>query len=191
MKELIINSMDKQKTILLVENGELIEKYEEYDDVKRIEGNIYLGIVTDVLPGMQAAFVNIGEDKNAFLHIKDILPKKSNETGNKNEDFSKYNIKDYIKVGMPIIVEVKKDKTDKKGAKVSTNLNIAGNYTVIIPNIEFVTTSQKIEDLEEIERLNNIGKELELKNYGLIFRTSAINCSKTQIKEDVESISNI
>lgn len=188
MKDIIVNCAKDKKTIVVVEDGNLIEKYEEYNELQRLEGNIYLGKITDILPGMQAAFVDIGDEKNAFLHIKDVIPKKSNETGNKNEDLNKYNIKDYVKVGMPVIVEVKKDKTDKKGAKVSTNLNIAGKYVVIIPNSEFVTISQKIEDSNEIIRLSNIVKNLKIKSYGIIIRTSAINVSEQDIIQDVQDI---
>lgn len=188
MKDIIVNCAKDKKTIVVVEDGNLIEKYEEYNELQRLEGNIYLGKITDILPGMQAAFVDIGDEKNAFLHIKDVIPKKSNETGNKNEDLNKYNIKDYVKVGMPVIVEVKKDKTDKKGAKVSTNLNIAGKYVVIIPNSEFVTISQKIEDSNEIIRLSNIVKNLKIKNYGIIIRTSAINVSEQDIIQDVQDV---
>lgn len=191
MKEFIINSSNDGKTIVVVEDGNLIEKYEENKEYNRIEGNVYLGRVTDVLPGMQAAFIDIGDDKNAFLHIKDLLPKVSNETGNKEEDLNKYNIKDYVKVGMPIIVEVKKDKTDKKGAKVSTNLNIAGQFAVVIPNSEFVTISQKIENDITANELKNFVKDLSVKNYGIILRTSAINATKEQIKEDIENLIEI
>ena len=93
MKEIIINTTEDKNIIVLTENGSLLEKYEEYDNLQRLEGNVYLGVITDILPGMQAAFVDIGDCKNAFLHIKDILPKVSNKTGNKNEDLNKYNIK--------------------------------------------------------------------------------------------------
>ena len=108
MQELLINVDNNKKEILLVENGKLVERYTEEQGQDRIEGNIYLGIVENILPGMQAAFVNIGKEKNTFIHIRDIIPKVSIETGNKNEDFTEYNIKDYIKVGMPILVQVKK-----------------------------------------------------------------------------------
>jgi len=191
MKEIIINATKDKKIITVVEDSKLIEKYEEDENTQRLEGNIYLGKITDVLPGMQAAFVDIGNDKNAFLHIKDVLPKKSNETGNKNEDFSKYNIKDYVKIGMPVVVEVKKDKTDKKGAKVSTNLNIAGKYVVLIPGSEFITISQKIEDGVEVERLKNIIKDCNIKDYGIIIRTSAESMDEISIKEDVKELINI
>lgn len=188
MKEIIVNNAKDKKIISVVEDSRLIEKYEECEEIDRIEGNIYLGIITDVLPGMQAAFVDIGDEKNAFLHIKDILPKASNETGNKNEDLSKYNIKDYVKVGMPVIVEVKKDKTDKKGAKVSANLNLAGKFVVLIPNSEFITISQKIENSIEVENLVKNIQEMNIKNYGVILRTSAINATKEQLEEDVKNV---
>ena len=191
MKEIIVNYSQEKTTIVFAENGNLLEKYEEYDELERLEGNIYLGRVTDILPGMQAAFVDIGDEKNAFLHIKDILPKVSNQTGNKNEDLNRYNINDYVKKDMPVVVEVKKDKTDKKGAKVSTNLNIAGKFAVIIPNSEFVTISQKIEDENEIKRLSDIVKNLKISDYGIIIRTSAINATEIQIEEDIKELINI
>lgn len=188
MKEIIVNTTEDKNTIVLAEDGKLLEKYEEFEDLQRLEGNIYLGRVTDILPGMQACFVDIGDCKNAFLHIKDILPKVSNTTGNKNEDLNKYNIKDYVRVGMPVVVEVKKDKTDKKGAKVSTNLNIAGKFAVLIPNTEFVTISQKISDKEQIDRLSKIVCDLQIKGYGVIIRTSAINATELQLKEDIDDL---
>lgn len=191
MKEIIVNATNEKKDILFVEDGHLLEKYEEFEEFERLEGNIYLGKVMDILPGMQAAFVDIGDEKNAFLHIKDIVPKVSNQTGNKNEDLNKYNIKDYISVGMPVIVEVKKDKTDKKGAKVSTNLNIAGKFVVIIPNSEFITVSQKIDNENEIKRLSDIVNNLNIKNFGIIIRTSAVNATEIQIAEDIKELVDI
>ena len=73
MQELLVDVKDNKKEILLIENGKLIERYEEHGQ-ERIEGNIYIGIVENVLPGMQAAFVNIGKDKNTFIHIRDVIP---------------------------------------------------------------------------------------------------------------------
>ena len=108
MQELLINASNEKKNILLVENGKLTEQYVEEDGKDRLEGNIYIGIVENVLSGMQAAFVDIGKEKNTFIHIRDVIPKISSETGNKEEDFSNYNINDYLKTGMPILVQVKK-----------------------------------------------------------------------------------
>lgn len=188
MGEILINCDNKKKTIAIIENGVLVEKYEETPISKRIEENIYLGKITDILPGMQAAFVDIGEGTNAFLHIKDILPKVSNETGNKEEEYSKYNIKSFIKVGMPILVQVKKDKTEKKGARVSTHLNIAGRYTVLMPNLNFVTVSQKIEDKQEVERLKQIIEKINTENHGIIVRTAAIEKTEEVISQDINNL---
>lgn len=185
MQELLVDVKDNKKEILLIENGKLTEKYEEHGQ-ERIEGNIYIGIVENVLPGMQAAFVNIGKDKNTFIHIRDVIPKVSNETGNKNEDFSNYNIKDYLKIGMPLLVQVKKDSTNKKGARISTHLSIPGRFLVIMPKESFITISQKINDEKERNRLKEIVKKNIPEGYGAIIRTSAESKSEAEIVEDLK-----
>lgn len=189
MQEILVN-VDKQrnKTIVVVENGRLVEKYQENDGAERLEGNIYIGKVQNVLLGMQAAFVDIGKEKNTFIHIIDVMPKASNETGNKNEPLNKYNIKDYIRTEMPILVQVKKDSTSKKGARVSTHMNISGRYIVLMPNSEFITVSKKIEDIKEKNRLLNIVKPIVPKGYGIIIRTSAEGKNETEIKEDLDKL---
>ena len=189
MQEILVN-VDKQrnKTIVVVENGRLVEKYQENDGAERLEGNIYIGKVQNVLLGMQAAFVDIGKEKNTFIHIRDVMPKASNETGNKNEPLNKYNIKDYIRTEMPILVQVKKDSTSKKGARVSTHVNISGRYIVLMPNSEFITVSKKIEDIKEKNRLLNIVKPIVPKGYGIIIRTSAEGKNETEIKEDLDKL---
>ena len=189
MQEILVN-VDKQrnKTIVVVENGRLVEKYQENDGAERLEGNIYIGKVQNVLLGMQAAVVDIGKEKNTFIHIRDVMPKASNETGNKNEPLNKYNIKDYIRTEMPILVQVKKDSTSKKGARVSTHMNISGRYIVLMPNSEFITVSKKIEDIKEKNRLLNIVKPIVPKGYGIIIRTSAEGKNETEIKEDLDKL---
>lgn len=189
MQEILVN-VDKQrnKTIVVVENGRLVEKYQENDGAERLEGNIYIGKVQNVLLGMQAAFVDIGKEKNTFIHIRDVMPKASNETENKNEPLNKYNIKDYIRTEMPILVQVKKDSTSKKGARVSTHMNISGRYIVLMPNSEFITVSKKIEDIKEKNRLLNIVKPIVPKGYGIIIRTSAEGKNETEIKEDLDKL---
>ncbi len=186
MQELIINVIDKQKNILLLENGKLTEKYVEDQEQDRIEGNIYLGIVKDVLPGMQAAFVDIGKEKNTFIHIRDVVPKVSEETGNKNEDFSNYNIKDYLRAGEPILVQVKKDSTNKKGARISAHISLPGRFAVIMPEEKFVTVSQKIDEEKERNRLKDIVSKNIPQNYGAIIRTSAIGKSEEEIVKNLK-----
>ena len=195
MQELLIDVDNENKKILLVENGKLIEKYEENPGRDRLEGNIFLGIVENILPGMQAAFVNIGKEKNTFIHIRDVVPKISEVTGNKNENFGDYNIKDYLKVGMPIMVQVKKDSTNKKGARISMHISIPGRFIVLIPNEKFITLSQKIDNKEEREKLLSIVKENIPEGYGAIIRTSAMGKEKeeiiTDIKRTVETYKNV
>ena len=137
MQGLIVVQKQDLKEISILEDGILKEHYKEKEDKKRLEGNIYIGKVTDVLIGMQAAFVDIGAEKNAFLHIRDILPKKSNITGNKEEELENYKIKDYIKPNQKVLVQVKKDSNNIKGARVSTNIQIAGRFVVILPHFLF------------------------------------------------------
>lgn len=160
MKEIIINiDKERNKTIMLVENGKLVERYFENGQTNRLEGNIYIGKIQNVLQGMQAAFVDIGEGKNTFIHLKDILPKLDTKTSNPEEVVKNSNIKDIVKHGMPILVQVKRDSTNKKGARVSTHINLPGRFCVYMPDANFITLSQKIEEDTERKRLlRNIRK---------------------------------
>ena len=197
MKDIIINkNEDGSNLIALVENGKLIEKYDDDESIKANEGNIYCGIVRDLLPGMQSAFVDIGEDKNAFIHIKDVIPKVSNVTGNKDENLEKYKIKDYLKVNMPVLVQVKKSEENLKGARVSTHISITGRLSVLMINVDFITVSQKIENKEERARLKKLASEIlselnENSKYGLILRTSAEDKGKAEIEKDVADLIEI
>lgn len=197
MKDIIINkNEDGSNLIALVENGKLIEKYDDDESIKANEGNIYCGIVRDLLPGMQSAFIDIGEDKNAFIHIKDVIPKVSNVTGNKDENLEKYKIKDYLKVNMPVLVQVKKSEENLKGARVSTQISITGRLSVLMINVDFITISQKIENKEERARLKKLASEIlselnENSKYGLILRTSAEGKEKSEIEKDVADLIEI
>lgn len=189
MQEIIVSvDSNNNKIVALVQSGKLVEKYEETNEQKRLEGNIYIGKVKNVLVGMQAAFVDIGEEKNTFIHIRDVIPRVSNETGNKNEVLSNHDIKNYIRSGMPILVQVKRDSTNRKGARVSTNINLSGRFVVLMPNSNFITVSQKIEEVKEITRLKNIVKEILPKGYGAIIRTSAFGKDKQAIKNDIDNL---
>lgn len=188
MQELIVVQKQDLKEISILEEGVLKEHYKEREDKKRLEGNIYIGKVTDVLIGMQAAFVDIGAEKNAFLHIRDILPKKSNVTGNKKEELENYKIKDYIKPNQKVLVQVKKDSNNIKGARVSTNIQIAGRFVVVLPENDFITVSQKIENEEERNRLISIVESVKKdKKIGIIIRTAAKGKEESKIKKDIEN----
>ena len=186
MLELIINKEQNKKTIMLAENGILIEKHEEHENKKRLEGNIYNGKVQNVLKGMQSAFIDIGENRNTFIRLKDLLPKE--DEAKENLDISGINIKDIVKQGDNIIIQVKRDGTDRKGARVSTHINLPGRFVVLMPEANFITVSQKIEDEKEKQRLINIVKKVLPKGSGAIIRTSAQNIGEENIINDVNSL---
>jgi len=183
MKEILINQKENTKQILLLEDGNLVEKYEESENVQRIEGNIYIGRIESVLQGMQSAFVNIGQKKNTFIHLKDILPKVDIKDGVQEENKK---IKEIVKTGMPLLVQVKRDFTEAKGAKVSTHISINSRFIVFMPNTTIITISQKIENEEEKIRLTNIAQKYLPENCGVIIRTSAENQPEEVIKNDIE-----
>ena len=185
MLEVLIQSKNNEKDIALVENGNLIEYYEENSSIIRNEGNIYIGIIKDVVEGMQAAFVDIGTDKNSFIHIKDMLP-KIDETVEKYDNNIK--IKDIAQKGKKILVQVKKDSNEKKGARVSTHINLPGKYIAFMPNTDIITISQKIENKQERQRLLDIVKQNLSSGNGAIIRTSAENKDKEAIIEDIKKL---
>ena len=186
MTELLIQENQEKKQIALVENGKLIEYYEEDNETNRREGNIYIGIVKDIIKGMQAAFVDIGTEKNSFIHLKDILPKIDETKETQDENIK---ISDIIKPNQKLLVQIKKDSNEKKGARVSTHINLPSKYIVLMPNTEIITVSQKIESEEEQKRLVKLVKENLEQGNGAIIRTSAQGKEK-EIIEDIKNIQN-
>lgn len=184
MLEIIIQSQKNQKQIALVENGKLLEYYEEDEEYKKREGNIYIGIVRNIINGMQSAFVDIGTEKNSFIHLKDILPKvdETKEVPNQEVEISQI-----IKPGQKLLVQVRKDSNDKKGARVSSHINLPGKYIAFLPNTDIITISQKIEDSKEQERLKKLVRENLSEGNGAIIRTSAQGKEK-EVIEDIKRI---
>lgn len=186
MIELIIDKNKDVKTITAVENGKLVEIYEENEDNKnaRNEGNIYLGIVKDIVPGMQAAFVDIGTEKNSFIHVKDVIP----QVDEKIEKKIDMKIKDVIKSGQKILIQIQKDSNDKKGARTSTHIKLTGKYIVLMPKTNIVTISQKVVNEKEKERLLKIVKTNLPENTGAIIRTAAENKTEKDLVEDLKQL---
>ena len=186
MIEILIDKKENEKEIALVENGNLIEYYIDENETTRREGNLYVGIVKDIIKGMQAAFVDIGTEKNSFIHLKDVLP-KIDETKQKMD--SNLKISDVVKKGQKLLVQVKKDSNLQKGARVSTHINLPSKYVVLMPNTDIITVSQKIEDKKEQERLIKLVKENISKGNGAVIRTSAVG-KKQEIIDDIKNIEN-
>ena len=186
MIELIVNKNKEEKIIAAVENGKLVEIYEENEQSQkaRNEGNIYLGIVKDIVPGMQAAFVDIGTEKNSFIHVKDVVP----QVDEKIEKRIETKIKDVVKPGEKILVQIKKDSNDKKGARTSTHIKLTGKYVVLMPNTNIVTISQKIENEAEKERLLKAVKAVLPEDTGTIVRTAALKKPEKELTADLEQL---
>ena len=175
MKELLISQEDELRKIYLIENEKLVEYYEENMNNNSIEGNIYVGKVQNVVPGLEAAFINIGESKNAFIHRNDLLNYDENLPINK-----------IIKPGGKILVQVMKDKIQRKGAKVSEKLSFRGKFVVLHPNRNFITVSSKIKDEERKEELKILLKSALPKGMGAIARTNSEFASDEEILNDLD-----
>ena len=186
MLELIINQNKDVETVCLVENGKLVEKYQNDAETKknRLEGNIYAGKVSDIVPGMQATFVDYGDSKKGLLHLKDAVP-QVDEKKQKSENLLEKKITDILKPNQKVLVQIKKDSNDKKGAKVSTHISIPSRYVVFMPNTDIITISQKIVDANRKEELLKIVKNNIPENIGAVIRTSAENASDNEIVEDI------
>ena len=187
MLELIINKNVDTETICLVENGKLVEKYQDNETTKenRLEGNIYAGKVSDLVPGMQSAFIDYGDSRKGLLHLKDALP-QVNEKNKKNENITNKNISDVLKSGQKLLIQIKKDSNDKKGAKVSTHISIPSKYVVFMPNTDIINISKKIEDEKRIKELLDLAKDNLSKNNGIVIRTSAEEASNEEIIQDIK-----
>ena len=187
MQEIIINKTENLKRVMLLEEGKLVEYYEENNTHKRLEGNIYLGKIRRVLPGMQAAFIDIGKGKNTFIQVKDLMPKQDQT---KNIKIELKDIKEIAKVGMNVIVQVKKDANNQKGARVSTHISITGEYLVFMPDTDFITISQKIEDEARKQELKDFVKSILPQGTGAIIRTSALTVDNTVIEKEIKLLAD-
>ena len=189
MRELLIKQVDDNEYIYLIESNHLVEQYVQNINNQTIEGNIYVGKVQNVINGLQAAFIDLGIPKKAFIHLKDILP-KINILEDETIDYENLKITDYIKSGEPIIVEVKRDSTESKGPRLSTHINFKGRFIAYMPNANFITVSQKITDPKKREELTAIVKKYLPEGTGAIIRTISENATEDQIKQDIEYLVN-
>jgi len=190
MLELIINKNKDIETICLVENGKLVEKYQDDQSTKsnRLEGNIYAGKVSDIVPGMQSAFIDYGDSKKGLLHLKDALPQidEKNKDNDNDNNIENKKISDVLKPNQKILIQIKKDSNDKKGAKISTHISIPSRYIVFMPNTKIITISQKIEDKQRKEELLELAKQSLSSKDGVVIRTSAEFASNEEIKKDIK-----
>ena len=186
MLELIIDKTKNVKTIMLVQNGILLEKHEEHENQIRLEGNIYLGKVQNVLDGMQSAFIDIGEEKNTLIKLKDAMPKVDEKK--ETVSLKGKSISSVLKSGQEIVIQIKKDGTLTKGAKVSTHINLPGRFIALLPNSNYITISQKIEDQKEKDRLVKAVSEILPQGVGAVIRTAAEGKTSKELQEDLSKL---
>ena len=176
-EEILINVTPVETRVALVENGMLQEAYIERTSRKGIVGNIYKGKVVRVLPGMEAAFVDIGLERAAFIHASDVVPSQSN--GDEPADIPKTvpDIRSLLREGQSLVVQVTKDPIGTKGARLTTQLSIPSRYLVFMPGVSHVGISQRIEDDTERARLKTLVEEAAAEDPdvqgGYIIRTAA------------------
>lgn len=185
MNELIINKNKEKSSIEIgvLEENNISEIYVYEGKKESIIGNIYCGIVQNVVDGMQAAFVDIGIEKNTFISIKDALPKVDVA---KEELVIDKNMSEILKKGDKLLVQVRKEPSEEKGARISTHVTLPGNYIVLMPNTNIITISQKITDENESSRLKKVVGEYLPKGFGAIIRTDAENIAPNILKVDIE-----
>jgi len=187
-KEIIVNVTPRETRIAVLEDGQLMELRVEREE--RIVGSIHKGIVQNVLPGMDAAFVDIGMERNAFLYVADILHEEETNGESpasiKRSELRRRQIKDLLKSGQEIMVQVIKGPRSAKGARVSSRIALPGRYVVLLPTASLVSVSRKIENRQERERLRRIGEKLRPEGFGLILRTECEQKTERELKSDVQ-----
>ncbi len=177
-KEIIISYQQSNVRVALKEDEKLVEFYMEESKNCQKVGNIYKGKVKDILPGMQAAFVDVGFSKNTFLYVDDIIL-NGNTPGKKT-------IEEILTPNQEIMVQITKEQMESKGARVTCNLTIPGRYLVLMPFHDYIGISRRIEHEEERERLKDIADEIKQQNLGLIIRTVAEGVSKQELQKDLD-----
>ena len=204
--ELIINVRPHETRVALIENDLISELHIERKTVHELIGNIYRGRVVRVLPGMQAAFVDIGEERTAFLYVSDIyrnLPDPKHmiyaEDRYDNDENKGYaeeetrsvnelslNIEDILQEGQSILVQVSKDPMGTKGARLTSYISLPGRHLVLLPYVNHIGISRRIKDKEERDRLKNIIEEIRPDKTGFIIRTASEGVEREKIKPEMD-----
>jgi ribonuclease G len=168
----------------MIEGGVLQEVHIEREARRGIVGNIYKGRVSRVLPGMQAAFVDIGLDKAAFLHASDIVPHTECVSENEKQQFQVRDISELVRQGQDIVVQVVKDPLGTKGARLTTDITLPSRYLVFMPGASHVGVSQRIDSESERERLKNTVGQYCDEDGGFIIRTAAEGADEKELAQD-------
>lgn len=186
MKQMIVHCEHNKSQVAIVEDKQVVEYYVEHPQTKQLVGNMYVGRVVNVLPGMQAAFVDIGQGKNAFLYIDDVLHPHLDK-----QPKVKPSIAELLKPGQTIVVQVMKEPFGGKGARVTTHFSLPGRWLVYMPNADYVGVSRKIESESERTRLKHIGDDMRLPGEGIILRTVADGETREALENDLKFLREV
>jgi len=190
-EEILINVTPQETRIAVVENGVLQEIYIERTRRRGLVGNIYKGRVSRVLPGMQAAFVDIGLERTAFLHASDIINQPVEWSSSEERRVGQ--IAELVKEGQELTVQVLKDPLGTKGARLTTQLTVPSRYLVLMPTARNIGISQKVEDETERQRLKDIvaGMAGDMEGGGYIIRTAAEGTDDESLRTDLEYLKKL
>jgi ribonuclease G len=214
-KEIIINSSSTQTRVAIIEDGNLVDFFVDYPENRRMVGDIYLGKVARVLPGIRAAFIDIGMKHDAFLHFSDIGERtqqfqemlgdddsdvdddddeSTNDTGPQtNVKTQSEPVKEQFTVpklskGQDILIQIIKEPVNNKGVRVTSSISLPGRFCVLLPFDNKVGVSKRISDFRERKRLRHIARSILPKNYGLIIRTVARNQTEDALRDDLKNL---
>jgi ribonuclease G len=200
-KEIIINATNEETRIAILEDSNLVELFVERPEYERMVGDIYKAKVSRVLPGMQAAFIDIGHEQNAFLHFSDVsesymdhfvdydqdVDEKPKNNRKKNQGFDAAK---NLKKDQEILVQIIKEPISTKGCRVTSEIALPGRFCVLIPGQNNIGISRKISNPKERKRLKAIARQILPPNFGLIIRTVAEGKSEKTIKIDLKNLLN-
>ncbi len=216
LKELVVNCAPHETRVALLENGTIVELFIEREDETSIAGNIYKGRVQRVLPGMQAAFVDIGFEQAAFIYVDDVLdteshkmfsqfeqdPDMETETDSEDEDLtmdkqtwkpapaSDTAIEGLLSEGQEILVQVSKSAIGSKGPRVTTHISLAGRYMVLMPTVDHIGISKRIENETERTRLRELLLSIRKNEFGYILRTQSLGVTVDTIQKEMDFLTN-
>ena len=199
IKEIFINATNEETRIAIQEDGKLVELFVERPEYERMVGDVYKGKVSRVLPGMQAAFIDIGHDQNAFLHFSDVsasyqdyfVDYEEEEKQNTRKTYSKdkeFDVARNLKKGQDILVQIIKEPISTKGCRVTTEIALPGRFVVLVPGKKQIGISRKIIDNKERRRLRSIARQIVPPNFGVIIRTVAEGKQEREFRKDLNKL---
>ncbi len=203
LNSILVNVTGHETRLALLEGGQVVEVYVERRKNASLAGNIYKGKVLRILPGMRSAFVDIGLEKAAFLYVADIRTDIVEDYALmfEDENFSgldflhgkrqELHIEELLHEGQDILVQVSKNPIGSKGARVTSYVTLPGRYLVLMPNLEHIGLSRRIEDEQERTRLREIVEAMRPKNFGLIVRTASEGASREDLQKDLDFLKSL